>query len=114
METGTKAVETVETIVMEKADSDNFEPSAATDNPEVNGSKTVNDIIASAPPTNILGPALLEAPKTPQLPYNKPLPKQCETVLETKRPQTSVETKSCTVRLEILTEADIVKQVHVH
>ena len=35
-------------------------------------------------------------------------------MLETKRPQTSVETKSCTVRLEILTEANIVKQVHVH
>ena len=114
VETVTKAVETVETIVMEKADSDNSKPSAATDNPEVNGSKTVNDIKASAPPTNIPGPASLEAPKTLQWPHNKPLPEQCETVLETKRPQTSVKTKSCTVRLEILTEADIVKQVHVH
>ena len=114
VETATKTVETVETAVMEKADSDNSKPSAATDNPEVNGSKTVNDTKASAPPTNVPGPASLEAPKTPQLPHNKPLPEQRETVLETKRPQTSVETKSCTVRLEILTEADIVKQVHVH
>ena len=40
--TETKNVETVETVVMEKADSDNSKPSAATDNPEVNGSKTVN------------------------------------------------------------------------
>ena len=109
-----KNVETVETIVMEKANSDNSKPSAVTDNPEVNGSKTVNGTIASAPPTNVLEPASLEAPKTPQLPHNKPLPEQHETVLETKRPLTSVETKSCTVRLEILTEADIVKQVHVH
>ena len=117
VETGTKNVETVETIVMEKADSDNSKPSAATDNPEVNGSKTVNGTIPSAPPTNVLEPASLEVPETPQLPHNKPLPEQpeqCETVLETKRPQTSVETKSCTVRLEILAEADIVKQVHVH
>ena len=73
VETRTKTVETVETVVMEKADSDNSKPSAVTDNPEVNGSKTVNDTIASAPPTNVLGPASLEAPKTLQLPHNKPL-----------------------------------------
>ena len=85
METGTK---TVETIVMEKADSDNSKPSAVTDNPEVNGSKTVNDTKASAPPTNVPGPSSLEAPKTLQLPHNKPLSEQRETVLETKRPQT--------------------------
>ena len=114
VETETKNVETVETVVMEKVDSDNSKPSAATDNPEVNGSKTVNGTIASAPPTDILEPVSLEAAKTPQLPHNKPLPEQHETVLETKRPLTSVETKSCTVRLEILTEANIVKQVHVH
>ena len=108
VETGTKNVETVETVVIEKVDSDNSKPSAVTDNPEVNGSKTVNGTIASAPPTDVLEPASLEAPETPQLPHNKPLPEQCETMLETKRPQTSVETKSCTIRLEILTEADIV------
>ena len=72
VETETKNVETVETVVMEKADSDNSKPSAATNNPELNGSKTVN----GAPPTNILEPASLEAPKTPQLPHNKPLPEQ--------------------------------------
>ena len=81
METGTK---TVETVVMEKADSDNSKPSAVTDNPEVNGSKTVNDTKAIAPPTNVPGPSSLEAPKTLQLPHNKPLPEQRETVLETK------------------------------
>ena len=114
VETETKNFETVETVVIEKADSDNSQPSATTDNPEVNGSKTVNGTIASAPPTNVLEPASLEAPETPQLPHNKPLPEQHETVMETKRPLTSVETKSCTVRLEILPKANIVKQVHVH
>ena len=94
VEIGTKTVETVETVAMEKADSDNSKPSAATDNPEVNSSKTVNDTIASALPTNIPGPASLEIPNTPQLPHNKPLPQQCKTVLETKRPQTSVYCKT--------------------
>ena len=63
VETGTITVETVETIVMEKADSDNSKPSAATDNPGVNGSKTVNDTIASVPPTNILDQHHLKHPR---------------------------------------------------
>ena len=39
---------------------------------------------------------------------------QPETIDKTKRSPQTIETKSCTVRLKILTEADKVKHVHVH
>ena len=51
---------------------------------------------------------------SPQLLQNKPLMEQPKTIDGTKRSQAIVETKSCTVRLEILSEANIVKHVHVH
>ena len=100
----------------EGKNNDKTKATVVTSNSEINEFETVGkikDTVSSAYPSLPAPPA---KPMTlpPQLPQNKPLSKQPETVEETKRSQVTVETKLCTVRLEILMEADIVKHVHVH
>ena len=119
-----KVVETankiVETVVVEMADGVNnnnkTKAPAVTCNSETSEIETEGELKNSVPSVNPSLPAPPAKPMMPppQLPQNKPVSKQPETVVETKRSQATVETKSCTVRLKILTEADIVKHIHVH
>ena len=111
------APKTVEMVVVETGEegnnNDKTKAIVATSNSEINEFETegeIKDSVSSAYPSLPAPPAKPMTPP-PQLPQNKPLLKQPETV--TVRTVT-VETKSCAVRLEILTEADIVKHVHVH
>ena len=86
---------------------------------DVNASNSA-ETVASAP-ENLQGPlqtdnTLPSRPVTPvvQLLENKPLPEQLPVKSINVKNNVNIETKSCIVRLEILTEADIVKYVHVH
>ena len=86
---------------------------------DVNASDSTKTV-ASAP-ENLQGPSqtdntLPSRPVAPvvQLPENKPLPEQLPVKSINVKNNVNIETKSCIVRLEILTEADIVKHVHVH
>ena len=114
------ALKSVETVLMETGEDVNknnkTKATIVISNSEINEFETEGEIKDSASPANPSLPAPLAKPITlpPQLPQNKLLMEQPETVDETKRSQVTVETKSCTVRLEILTEANIVKHIHVH
>ena len=114
------ALKSVETVLMETGEdvnkNDKTKATIVISNSEINEFETEGEIKDSASPANPSLPAPLAKPITlpPQLPQNKLLMEQPETVDETKRSQVTVETKSCTVRLEILTEANIVKHIHVH
>ena len=50
----------------------------------------------------------------PQFPQNKPTPEPKTSLPHPEKSTSIIGTKSCTIRLEILTEADIVKHVHIH
>ena len=50
----------------------------------------------------------------PQLPHNNSTTMPLEPVITQKTTQGPIETRACTVRLEILTESDIIKHVHMH
>ena len=114
------APKTVEMVVMETGEEGNnnnkTKATVATSNSEINEFETegeIKDSVSSAYPS-LPAPPVKPMTPPPQLPQNKPLLKQPETVVETKRSQVTVETKLCTVRLEILMQANIVKHVHVH
>ena len=117
VETAPKSVETVLVETGEEGNNnDKTKATVVASNSEINEFETegkIKDSVSSAYPSLPAPPAKPMTPP-PQLPQNKPLLKQPETVEETKRSQVTVETKLCTVRLEILMEADIVKHVHVH
>ena len=75
----------------------------------------------SLAPENLSAPMqndnpLPSRPVTPvvQLPENKPLIEQSPAKPTDVKKKVNIETKSCMVRLEILTETDHVKRVHVH
>ena len=57
---------------------------------------------------------LKPATPPPQLPNNKPISELSDGHPDQKNNLVTVRTKSCTVRLEILTESDIIKHIHVH
>ena len=117
VETAPKSVETVLVETGEDVNkNDETKATIVTSNSEINEFETEGEIKDSASPAYQSLPASLAKPMTlpPQLPQNKLLMEQPETVDETKRSQVTVESKLCTVRLEILTEADVVKHIHVH
>ena len=66
-------------------------------------------------PVHVIKP-LLSRPVMPvvQLPENNPAHEHTAVKPTNEKKKAHVETKSCVVRIEILTEADIVKDVHVH
>ena len=110
----------LDTVLVETIEDVNKHDKTKTDsvasNPERSEFETKGEIKDSA----VLAHPSLPAPPTrpltppPQLPQNRSVSGQPETIDETKRSPLTKETKWCTVRLEILTEADIVKHVHVH
>ena len=94
----------------------NSTTSPVTMSPKPNELKTAVDLNAKESPTELSLQPPAVAPLTPplQLPQNNSNPEPLEPVKTEKTTKVSTETRACTVRLEILTESDIVKHVHVH
>ena len=110
----------VETVLMETTEdvnkNDQTKADSVTSNSERNEFETEGEIKDSALLDHPSLPAPPARPLTlpPQLPQNRSVSEQPETIGVTQRSPPRIETKSCTVRLKILTEADIVKHIHVH